>query len=68
MKTHAIVNGYLALAAPLGLSTVAEGIEDAAAAQLLRELGCTFGQGYLYAAPMSVTALQAWQRERGRTT
>ena len=63
-----IVKSALALAAPLGLSTVAEGIEDAAAAQLLRELGCTFGQGYLYAAPMSVTALQAWQRERGRTT
>ncbi|MBU6272971.1 MAG: EAL domain-containing protein [Betaproteobacteria bacterium] len=61
-----IVKSALALAAPLGLSTVAEGIEDAAAAQLLGELGCTFGQGYLYAAPMDLAALQAWRRGRGQ--
>ncbi|MEI8305324.1 MAG: EAL domain-containing protein [Burkholderiales bacterium] len=61
-----IVKSALALAAPLGLSTVAEGIEEAAAAQLLRELGCTLGQGYLYAAPMDLAALQAWQHTRDR--
>ena len=60
-----IVKSALALAAPLGLSTVAEGIEDAAAAQLLRDLGCALGQGYLYAAPMDLPALQAWQHSRG---
>ena len=61
-----IVKSALALAAPLGLSTVAEGIEDEAAAQLLRELGCTLGQGYLYAAPMELAALQTWQHARDR--
>jgi EAL domain-containing protein (putative c-di-GMP-specific phosphodiesterase class I) len=60
-----IVKSALALAAPLGLSTVAEGIEEAGAARLLQDLGCVFGQGYHYAAPMSLAQLQAWSRARG---
>jgi diguanylate cyclase (GGDEF)-like protein len=40
------------LAEPLGLSTVAEGIETIEQADLLRGMGCEFGQGYLFARPM----------------
>ena len=50
------------LAEPLGLSTVAEGIETVEQADLLRGMGCEFGQGYLFARPMPfddyVAALQ----------
>jgi len=41
------------LARTLALDTVAEGIELAAQADRLNDLGCDFGQGYLYARPLT---------------
>ncbi len=41
------------LADELGLRTVAEGIERDEQLAALRHLGCTLGQGYLFAAPMT---------------
>ena len=37
----------------LRIETVAEGIEDAEQAARMRDLGCTFGQGYYFARPMA---------------
>ena len=36
----------------LGLETVAEGIEDTVQLDALREMGCAFGQGFLFARPL----------------
>lgn len=36
----------------LRITTVAEGIEDAEQAARMRDLGCTFGQGFFFARPM----------------
>jgi diguanylate cyclase (GGDEF)-like protein/PAS domain S-box-containing protein len=36
----------------LGLETVAEGIEEVEQLDALRAMGCSFGQGYLYARPL----------------
>jgi diguanylate cyclase (GGDEF)-like protein len=47
-----IVTAVLDLAAELGASVVAEGIETPSQEQLLMDLGCTIGQGYLYARPI----------------
>lgn len=44
----------------LGLSVIAEGVEDERQAQILRELGCPLAQGYLYSRPLSPDALLAW--------
>jgi EAL domain-containing protein (putative c-di-GMP-specific phosphodiesterase class I) len=44
----------------LGLSVIAEGVEDERQAQILRELGCPLAQGYLYSRPLSPAALLAW--------
>lgn len=44
----------------LGLSVLAEGIEDAAAWQALLAMGCQEGQGYHIARPMDKAALTAW--------
>ncbi|MDD0837597.1 EAL domain-containing protein [Curvibacter sp. HBC61] len=52
-----IVKSALALSDLLGLSTVAEGIEDAATADLLRSLGCTYAQGFHFARPQLCQAL-----------
>ncbi|MES2097846.1 MAG: bifunctional diguanylate cyclase/phosphodiesterase [Pseudomonadota bacterium] len=45
----AIVRAVLSLAQALGMETTAEGIETHELAQTLAALGCTYGQGYVYA-------------------
>lgn len=49
----AIVRSVLALAASLGIETVAEGIEQEAQMQALIDLGCKYGQGYLFSRPLA---------------
>jgi diguanylate cyclase (GGDEF)-like protein len=51
-KHVAIVRAIIALAAALGLETTGEGVDDPAQAELLRQMGCTYGQGYLWGRPM----------------
>jgi EAL domain-containing protein (putative c-di-GMP-specific phosphodiesterase class I) len=50
----AIVQAIVTLAQQLGLRVVAEGVETAEELEVLRQLGCDFVQGYLFARPMSV--------------
>jgi diguanylate cyclase (GGDEF)-like protein/PAS domain S-box-containing protein len=45
------------LAAALQLRPIAEGIEEQSQVPLLQQLGCTFGQGFLFARPLSRAAL-----------
>jgi diguanylate cyclase (GGDEF)-like protein/PAS domain S-box-containing protein len=47
-----IVTAVLDLARELGVRVVAEGIEEELQEQALVELGCHFGQGYLYSRPV----------------
>lgn len=47
-----IVKGAIELAHALDLNTTAEGVETAAELERLRELRCTFAQGYYYAKPL----------------
>jgi predicted signal transduction protein with EAL and GGDEF domain len=44
----------------LGMTTVAEGIETAAQAAVVRRLGCEKGQGYFFSKPLPAAALEAW--------
>ncbi|HZX32770.1 MAG TPA: EAL domain-containing protein [Rhodocyclaceae bacterium] len=48
----AIVHAIIQMARSLGLSTIAEGVEDEATGTLLRELGCEEAQGYFFGRPM----------------
>jgi len=48
-----IVNMTAGLCASLGLSLIAEGIEDERTARQLALIGCTEGQGYHFGRPMS---------------
>jgi EAL domain-containing protein (putative c-di-GMP-specific phosphodiesterase class I) len=49
---RSIVDAVIALAHGLGIGVVAEGIETEAQAELLRELGCDLGQGFLFSRPV----------------
>jgi len=51
-----IAGAIVSLAQALGLVTVAEGIEDVTQARRLETLGCTFGQGFLFARPQPPAA------------
>ena len=52
----AIVRAILSLSQALGMKTTAEGIETNELAQTLAGLGCTYGQGYLYARPLDASS------------
>jgi EAL domain-containing protein (putative c-di-GMP-specific phosphodiesterase class I) len=54
-----IVRVILALAQSLRLDVVAEGVETEQELQILREFGCTFGQGYLMSRPLPPPAIEA---------
>ena len=55
-----IIRAALELARSMGLSTIAEGIEDAATGERLAAMGCSHAQGYHYARPMAKAQIAAW--------
>ena len=55
-----IASMVIELGRNLKLTVIAEGIEEDAQAQKLLAMGCHEGQGYLYAKPMTATALREW--------
>lgn len=57
-----IVEAVIGLASNLGLACVAEGVETAEVAKLLKDLGCGYGQGYHFARPMPAEQLMAFAR------
>jgi diguanylate cyclase (GGDEF)-like protein len=59
-RERAIVDGVVRLAETLGLRVVAEGIETPADRDLLAEMGCPFGQGFLYSTPLSSADTARW--------
>jgi diguanylate cyclase (GGDEF)-like protein len=58
-SSAAVVRAVLALAGTLGLEVIAEGIESEAQRELLLELGCTRGQGFLFSHARPAAEWQA---------
>ncbi len=56
----AIVRSTIGLAHDLGLSVVAEGIEDQDSWNVLHTLGCDRAQGYFVSRPLAATDFTAW--------
>jgi diguanylate cyclase (GGDEF)-like protein len=65
-ESVAIVNAILALARGLGVETTAEGVETEVQATVMRELGCSQLQGYLFGRPVAVEALHTPDRRIAR--
>lgn len=55
----AIVSSTIGLSKQLGLSVIAEGIEDRATADFLVRMGCEEGQGYCFGRPMPASEFEA---------
>ncbi|MFF9275501.1 EAL domain-containing protein [Streptomyces griseosporeus] len=55
----ALVEGIVHLADTLGLEVIAEGIETPEQERLLADIGCRYGQGFLFARPMTVEQSEA---------
>ena len=65
---RAIVRSIVDLATALGMSTVAEGVEEPAQYELLRRAGCAGVQGFLIARPMLIDQvlemIESWAMQR----
>jgi EAL domain-containing protein (putative c-di-GMP-specific phosphodiesterase class I) len=61
-----VVRSAIDMGHGLGLKVVAEGIETEEAAVRFRDFGCDIAQGYLYAKPMPLAALDIWLEGKER--
>ena len=52
-RSHQLVETVVHLGRVMDKAVVAEGIEDACQLRALRDLGCAFGQGYLFDRPLA---------------
>jgi EAL domain-containing protein (putative c-di-GMP-specific phosphodiesterase class I) len=61
---EAFAETIVRMAGQLGLQTIAEGVETEYQRDRLAGLGCDVGQGWLFARPMPLDALQSWLAAR----
>lgn len=59
-ESRKIVAAVVGLGKSLGLNVVAEGVEDAPALDLLRDIGCDEAQGYFISRPLDKIAALSW--------
>ena len=57
-----IARAVIQMAHSLGMTTIAEGVETLAQRDVLRELGCEQGQGYLFSKPLPADELEIYLR------
>jgi diguanylate cyclase (GGDEF)-like protein len=65
-ETRLIAQSVIGLIHGLGCEAVAEGIEQADQADVLRVIGCDVIQGYVIAQPMDEEAFLTWSRKAAR--
>ena len=58
-RSAAIVRAIVRMAESLGLDVVAEGVEDAQALQVLKDMGARHAQGYHFARPLDLPAIRS---------
>ncbi len=63
-RDYQVVSTIVTLSKQLGLTVVAEGIETAHQLQWLKQLGCEFGQGYLFSKPLAADEIETIYLQR----
>ncbi len=59
-NSASIVRSTARLIRELGMTVVAEGVEDQATLELLREVGCDVAQGFVFSPPLPVEEFAEW--------
>ena len=59
-KSYAIVKSVVDLAKSLNIEVVAEGVETEEMYNFVKEIGCDYAQGYLYAKPMPIAEFERY--------
>ena len=59
-RQRALVAGIVGLVNALGLDVVAEGIETPEQRDICADIGCAYGQGFLFARPLPARDTTAW--------
>ena len=68
-KSESLVNLLVSLARSMNVDLIAEGIEEQAQLELLKQLDVRFGQGYFFSRPIPVDeAFQRIEREESAPT
>jgi c-di-GMP-related signal transduction protein len=62
-ESKELVRTILSMASNLGLGVIAEGIENLASVDLLRRLGCNFGQGFYFSRAVNAESAAAMLHE-----
>lgn len=60
LQARTIIESTIEMAHKLGILVIAEGIENQAAIDYLKSIGCDQGQGFYYAKPMSAEEFAKW--------
>lgn len=63
-RDYQVVSTIITLSKQLGLTIVAEGVETAHQLQWLKQLGCEFGQGYLFSKPLAADEIETIYLQR----
>jgi diguanylate cyclase (GGDEF)-like protein/PAS domain S-box-containing protein len=66
-RARLLLEAVVTLTTRLGLAQVAEGIENESTRELLVQLGCRYGQGFLFAEAMPVPQALEWARAHSPT-
>lgn len=64
-KSSGLVDQIVSIGRACKMEMIAEGIEKTTQADYLKSIGVEFGQGYLFAAPMTIGDLRFWLTQKG---
>lgn len=66
-RSKTLIKAFVNLASNLGVKLLAEGVETQEQSQVLNEMGCRLGQGFLYNFPMTADEIESICKKENRS-